>query len=44
MTVRQLRNMLFKIKNQDMTVRELRQLLFKIQEQDRELTEEDFLI
>lgn len=39
MTVRELRQMLFNVDNQEMTVKELRALLFKVAEQDEELTD-----
>ena len=37
-TVRELREMLFHIDNQDMTVRQLRKALYDIDDQDAELT------
>ena len=39
MTVRELRNILFSIENQELTVKELRGILFEIDEQDEELTD-----
>lgn len=38
MTVRELRNMLFSVGNQELTVKELRAILFEVVEQDEELT------
>lgn len=38
MTIRQLRQMLTEVDNQEMTIRELRAALFEQQEQDEELT------
>jgi len=37
MTTRELRTILFHLKNQEMTVKELRNMLFEIDEQDAEL-------
>jgi len=37
MTVRQLRQVLFYVHNQDMTVRELRALLFQVEDQEAHL-------
>lgn len=39
MTVRELRNMLFNVDNQELTVKELRAILFEIEEQDKEFSE-----
>lgn len=39
MTVRELRNILTEVENQEMTVRELREILFEIDEQDQEISE-----
>lgn len=39
MTVRELRNMLFNVDDQELTVKELRAILFEIDEQDEEITE-----
>lgn len=39
MTVRELRQALFAVENQEMTVKELRDILFEIEEQDEELGE-----
>ena len=41
MTPRELRNLLFKIDNQNMTVKELREKLFRFEDQDKELTNND---
>lgn len=38
MTVRELREMLFNVENQELTVKELRAILFEVEEQDKELT------
>lgn len=43
MTVRELREMLFNVENQEMTVRELRELLFNVDDQDEELTESQLM-
>lgn len=39
MTVRELRQMLFNVDNQELTVKELRDILFAVDEQDNELTD-----
>ena len=41
MTVRELREMLYSVCEQEMTVRELRAILFAVNEQDEEITEKD---
>ena len=38
MTVKELREILFEVKNQDLTVKELREILFEVKNQDDELT------
>ena len=43
MTVRELRQMLFNVNNQELTVKELRAILFDVNEQDAELTDVDLL-
>lgn len=37
MTVRELRELLFHVDNQEMTVKELRNILFKVENQDDEM-------
>lgn len=41
MTVRELRQMLFHVSNQQMTVKELRDLLFEVEDQDNVLEDTD---
>lgn len=41
MTVKELRNILFHVENQELTVRELRGILFDINLQDSEITESE---
>ena len=43
MTVRELRNMLFNVDNQELTIKELRAILFEIDKQDEEITESQML-
>ena len=43
MTIRELRQALSEIDNQNMTVKELRAILFEQDEQDKELTSNDLL-
>ena len=43
MTVRELRQMLTEVENQEMTVKELRAILFEQEEQDKELEASDLL-
>ena len=43
MTIRELRQALSEIDNQNMTVKELRAILFEQEEQDKELTSNDLL-
>lgn len=44
MTVRELRQMLFNVDNQELTVKELRDILFDVKEQDNELTDTQLTI
>lgn len=39
MTIRELRQMLTSVDNQELTIKELRDILFEVEEQDEELTE-----
>ena len=43
MTVRELREMLFNVENQELTVKELRAILFEVKEQDKELKVYDMI-
>ena len=43
MTVRELREMLFNVENQELTVKELRAILFEVEEQDEELKVSDII-
>lgn len=43
MTIRELRQMLTEIDNQNMTVKELRAILFEQEEQDKEICPNDLL-
>lgn len=43
MTVRELRNILFHVENQELTVKELRGILFDITLQDNEITESEIV-
>lgn len=43
MTVRELRNILYNVENQELTVKELRAMLFEIEEQDEEFTEVEMI-
>jgi len=38
-TVRQIRDFLFEVEDQNLTVDEIRQILFNVEEQDEELTD-----
>jgi hypothetical protein len=44
MTVRELRELLFNVNNQNLTIAELRSILFRIENQDKELNEDDLNI
>lgn len=39
MTVRELRQLLFQVQDQELTVKELRAILFQVLQQDEEITE-----
>ena len=43
MTVRELREMLFNVENQELTVKELRAILFEVEEQDEKLETIDMI-
>jgi hypothetical protein len=43
MTIRELREMLFNVENQELTVKELRAILFEVEEQDKELKAFDMI-